>query len=91
MGNARLKHFFIYENAAALPADQVTVSDQLLVRCDNGVARYIELLREFATGRQLHARRKCAVNDATHQFLTNLVLQIHWTIRIYVNDCVLHD
>ena len=56
------------KNAAALSAHDITISNQLLVNGNHGIARYIELLRQLARRRQARIGRKGAIGDSIHQF-----------------------
>ena len=73
-----------------MPTDQVSVSDQLLVRGHNRIACDLQLPCQLSTRRQLHTRWEHAIDDAVDKFLANLRLQIHRIVRIYVYDGVLH-
>ena len=86
----RLQHFFIDENATALTANEISVRNQLLVAGYNRVSRDIQLLGKLSAGRQLHARCKRPAENTVHELLSNLILQIHRSLRIYVNYGVLH-
>ncbi len=90
MSDTGLEHFLVDENPAALPAHEIAVRDQLLVGGDHGISRHIELLCELAAGWQFHARRERAIQNAVHEPLTNLVLQIHRLIRVDIDNRVWH-
>ena len=90
MAYARLQHFFIDKNSAALTADEVSVRNQLLVTGHNRVSCDVELLCKLPAGGQFHTRRKRPVQNTVHELLPNLVLQIHGLLRVYVDDGVLH-
>ena len=85
-GHTSLQHLLIDKNATALPADQVAISDQLLVAGNDGIAGDIELSRQFATRWQFHAWRKNTVDDAVYDLLPNLVLEIHRAFWIDINN-----
>jgi hypothetical protein len=87
----RLQHLFVYEDAAALPAYEIAVGNQMLVGADSRIARQIKLPCEFATGWQLHAGWKGAVEYALNKFLPNLLLQIHRLIGVDIDNRVGHE
>jgi len=73
-----------------LPADQVAISDELLVRGHDRVPRNLELLRQFSARRQWLVGGKLALEDGRYQHFPYLGLDAGVFDPPHMKKCVTH-
>ena len=90
MSDACLEDLLVNKDTAALAADEVTIGNQGMVCRNDRIPGNVELLRQLATRRQFHAGGEGTVENTLDEFLPNLVLQIHRTAGVEIDNGVLH-
>ena len=90
MSDASLEDLLVNEYATAITTDKITVCNERMVCRDDRIPGDVELLRQLATRRQFHAGGEGTVENTLDEFLPNLVLQIHRTAGVEIDNGVLH-